>query len=58
MPIGRAEVEVRVGMLKNGKASGKDVITGEMVKRGCGRVVDKIWNLCNMAFERGVVPKD
>ena len=29
-PIGRAEVEVRVSRLKNGKAAGKDEITGEM----------------------------
>ena len=27
-PIGRAEVEVRVGKLKNGKVAGKDEITG------------------------------
>ena len=27
-PIGRSEVEVRVGKLKNGKAAGKDEITG------------------------------
>ena len=31
-PIGRAEVEVRVGKLKNGKAAGKDEITEEMKK--------------------------
>ena len=31
-PIGSAEVEVRVGKLKNGKATGKDEITGEMIK--------------------------
>ena len=31
-PIGRAEVEVRVGKLKNGKAAGKDEIAGEMIK--------------------------
>ena len=31
-PIGRAEVEVRVGKLKNGKAAGEDEITGEMIK--------------------------
>ena len=30
-PIGRDEVEVRVGKLKNGKAAGRDKITGEMV---------------------------
>ena len=32
--IGRAEVEVRVGKLKNGKAACKDEITGEMIKGG------------------------
>ena len=32
-PIGRAEVEIRVGKLKNGKA-GKNEITGEMIKGG------------------------
>ena len=47
-PIGRTEVKVRVGKLKNGKA------TGEMIKGGGGRVVDWICRLCNMAFERDV----
>ena len=37
-PIGRAEVEVRVGKFKNGKGSGKDDITGEMIKGGGNRV--------------------
>ena len=36
-PIGRAEVEVRVGKLKNGKT------TGEMIKGGSDRMVDWIW---------------
>ena len=57
-PIKRMEVEVRVGKLKNGKAAGKDEITGEMIKGGVDSVVDWIWRLCNMAFESGVVPKD
>ena len=57
-PIGRAEVEVRVGKLKNGKAAGKDEITREIIKVECDRVVDWIWRLCNMAFERGIVPED
>ena len=39
-PIGRAELKVRVGKLKNGKAAGKDEITGEMIKGGGDRVVD------------------
>ena len=41
-PTGRAEVEVRMGKLKNGKAVGRDEITGEMIKSGDDRVVD--WN--------------
>ena len=44
----RAEVEVRVGKLNNGKAAGKDEITGEIIKGGGNRVVDWIWRLCNM----------
>ena len=39
-PIRRDEVEVRMGELKNGKAAGKDEITGEKIKGGDGRVVD------------------
>ena len=38
-PIRRAEVEVSVGKLKNGKAAGKDELTGEMIKGGGERVV-------------------
>ena len=57
-PIRRAEVQVRVGKLKNGKAAGKDEITGEMIKGRGDRVVDRIWKLCNMAIEIGVVPDD
>ena len=47
-----------MGKLKNWKAAGKDVITGEMIKGGSDRVVYRIWRLCNMAFESGVVPED
>ena len=57
-PIERAEVEVRVGKSKNGKAAGEDEITGEMIKSGCDTVVDCIWRLCIMAFECGVMPED
>ena len=56
--IRRMEVEVRVGKLKNGKAAGKDKVTGEVVKCGGNRVVDWIWRLFNMAFESGTVPED
>ena len=34
------EVEVRVGKLENGKAGGKDEITGEIIKGGGNRLVD------------------
>ena len=54
----RAEVEVRVGKLKNGKEASKDEITGEMMKGGGDRVVDWIWKLCNMVSENGFVPQD
>ena len=38
-PIGRSEVEVRVGKLKNGKGAGNDEINGEIIKGGGNRVV-------------------
>ena len=49
-PIGRAEVEVRVVKLKNGKTAGKNEINGEMIKGGSDRVVDWIWRQCNMVY--------
>ena len=36
-PIRKVELEVRVGKLKNGKATGKDEITGERIKGGGNR---------------------
>ena len=54
-PIRRREVEVRVRKLKNGKAAGKDEVTGKMIKGGGNWVVEWIWRLCNMASESGVV---
>ena len=35
--VGGAEVELRVGKFKNGKAAGKDEITAEMIKAGGDR---------------------
>ena len=49
-PISRAEIEVRVGKLMNGNASGKDEIIREMIKGGGDMVAEWIWRLCNMAF--------
>ena len=56
--MGRAEVEVIVGKLKNGKSAGKDEVTGEMIKGGGDRVMDWICRLYNMVFESGGVPED
>ena len=44
---------MRVGKLKNGKATCTDEVKG-----GCDMVVDWMWRLCNMAFESGLVPED
>ena len=45
--------EVRLGKLKNGNATGKDEITGEMIKGGGDRVVDWILRLCTRVKVRG-----
>ena len=42
----------------NGKAAGKDKVTGEIIKGGGDNVMDWIWRLCNMILEGGVVPED
>ena len=39
-PISRTAVEVRMGKLRNGKATGKDEVNGETVKDGDDTVVD------------------
>ena len=35
-----------------------DKATGETIKGGSEKVVDRIWRLCNMAFESCVVPEN
>ena len=42
-----------MGKLKNGKATGKDEVIGEMIKGGDDRVVDWISRLRNMVFKCG-----
>ena len=37
-------MEVRVGKLRNGKATSKEDVTGEMIRIG------RLWKLCNMAL--------
>ena len=41
-PIERAKIEVKVGKFKNGKAAGKNEVTGRMMKGGGDMVVDWI----------------
>ena len=57
-PIGRAEIEVRVGKLKKEKGAGKDGTAGEMIKGGGDRVVDWIWMLNIMSLKSSIVPGD
>ena len=47
-----------MGKHKNGKAAGKDEVTGGMIKGGGNRLVDWIWRIRYMAFETGVLPED
>ena len=51
----KSEGEVREGNLINGKAAGMDEIIQEMVKGGSELGVDWIWELCNIAYDSGVV---
>ena len=51
----RIEVEVKVGKLKTGKLHIR-MKSLERLKGGGKMVVDWIWRLDNMTFERGVVP--
>ena len=41
--------------LKNKKSACKDEDSGKMKKRGRGMVLDRIWKLCIMTFESGVL---
>ena len=49
---------MRVGNLKNGKAAGKNEITGEILQGGDDMVVDWIWSMCSMVVESGVDSED
>ena len=51
-------MKVRVMKLKNEKGAGKNEDTEEIIKGGSDMGVDRIWRMCNMTFESGVVPED
>ena len=46
-----------MGILKSGKAVGKDEVTGNIIKGEGDMVVDWVWRLCSMAFEMTAVPE-
>jgi hypothetical protein len=54
--IERREVEEAVNRLKNGKASGEDGITNEMLKRGGPAVVEWLVHLFNLCMVVGGAP--
>ena len=47
-----------MGKLQNGKATGKNAVTGKMIKSRCDMMVDWLWKLSNIAFQSGGVPED
>ena len=56
--ITHEEVNQAIKRLKNGKAAGIDGITAEMLKYGGDVVTEWMVKICQMAWERGVVPAD
>jgi len=56
--VRKEEVVDALGKLKNGKASGVDEVTAEMLKIGDEYVEEWVWKLCAKAFECGRVPED
>ena len=50
-------LEERMGKVKSGKAAGRDKVTGEMIKGWGELVITWISKLCNVAFERGIMPE-
>lgn len=44
--------------MKNGKSSGMNRITCEMLKNGREIVIEWIWKLCNKTFVEAVVQED
>ena len=54
-PVSRPEVEVGVKRLKNGKSTGKNVVTDEKIKSGSKLMMDSFKKFCSMDFDSGVV---
>ena len=52
------EVQKAVNKLKNNKSPGNDGITGEIIKHGGPHLIEEIHQLCNKAWETGIVPTE
>ena len=57
-PISMDEVSKVIVKLKNGKASGVDEVTAEMIKSGGESLKRWVWSMCVKVFESGIVPND
>lgn len=54
----REEVEAAVKALKSNKAPGRDGITAEILKKGGGVVIGKLWELIKIIWEREEIPEE
>ena len=57
-PILASEVRSAIGRMQNGKSPGVDGVTAEMLKCGGKSVEEWMLQLCNLCWDKGVVPSD
>ena len=57
-PIRRAEVELRMGKVKSGKALGKNEVKGKMLKGEGDRLVNWMESVQFSKFKSSIVPED
>ena len=54
----KEEVEKTIQSMKEGKATGSDEISTEMLRALDDENIDVITNLCNIMYNSGVIPTD
>jgi len=57
-PILVSEVRSAIGRMRNGKSPGVDGVTAEMLKCGGKSVEEWMLRLCNLCWDKVVVPSD